>query len=63
MDLQKIESEKIETPKKPGQKPDFSGDGVAVWINIDRNGIQYLSIQLLGKNGIKVNAFKNIPKD
>ena len=52
-----------ETQKATGTPPDFKGDGVAVWINTDRNGAQYLSIQLLGKNGFKVVAFKNTPKE
>ena len=47
-----------ETKVKAGSPPDFSGDGVAVWVNETKDGKPYLSIQLLGKNGIKVNAFE-----
>jgi len=43
--------------------PDFTGDGVAVWVRPDKNGKDYLAIQLLGKKGIKVVAFKNEPKE
>ena len=43
-----------------GSPPDFKGDGVAVWVNTDKNGKQYLSIKLLGE--LKVIAFKNEPK-
>jgi len=51
------------TKPKAGSPPDYkSQDGVAVWVNKDKNGQQYLSIQILGKNGIKVNAFKYEPK-
>jgi len=48
--------------QKAGTPPQYKGDGVAVWVNKDKNGKTYLSIQLLGKNGIKVHAFKNEPK-
>lgn len=47
---------------KSGNPPEFSGDGVAVWVNETKDGKPYLSIQLLGKNGIKVNAFKVEPR-
>lgn len=48
--------------KATGQRPDYRNDGVAVWVNETKEGEKYLSIQILGKNGIKVNAFKNEPK-
>lgn len=51
------------TKQKTGTPPDFKGDGVAVWINKDKNGNQYLAISLLGKTGFKVNAFKYEAKD
>lgn len=50
------------TEQKIGRKPDYTNDGVAVWKNKDKNGKEYLSIQLLGKNGIQVNAFQYEPK-
>ena len=46
--------------KEKGPVPDYKGDGVAVWINKDKNGKQYLGIKLL--NSISVNAFKYEPK-
>lgn len=49
------------TDEKPkGALPAYKGDGVAVWLNKDKNGQTYLSIKLLGS--ISVNAFKNEPK-
>ncbi len=44
----------IKTEK--GSKPDFKGDGISVWINQDKNGYKYLSVQLLGS--LRVKAFK-----
>ena len=46
--------------EKTGKIPEFTGDGVAVWINVDKNGKKYLSIKLVGHT--PVNAFKNEPK-
>jgi len=43
----------IEKPK--GKAPDFKGDGVAIWVNKDKNNKQYLSVKLLGS--ITVNCF------
>jgi len=43
-----------------GEKPKFKGDGVAVWVNKDKNGNPYLRICLLGS--VWVSAFKNEPK-
>jgi hypothetical protein len=45
---------------KQGRKPDFKGDGVAVWVN-EKDGNKYLSIKLLGS--INVAAWKNEPKE
>ena len=41
--------------KAPGRRPDFKGDGVAVWVNLDKNGNKYLAIKILG--GLTVRAF------
>lgn len=49
-----------EEQKKPGRKPDYTGDGVAIWTNQDKNGKIYLSVKIL--NGLTVNCFKNEPK-
>ena len=46
--------------EKTGKLPAYTGDGVAVWINVDKNGKKYLSIKLVGHT--PVNAFKNEPK-
>ena len=43
-----------------GRAPDFRGDGVGVWVNVDKNGKKYLSIMLLGN--IRINAFKYEPQ-
>ena len=43
-----------------GREPDYKGDGVAVRINQDKNGKNYLSVKIL--NSIRVNAFRNEPK-
>jgi hypothetical protein len=43
-----------ETENK-GRAPDFSGDGVAVWVNVDKNNNKYLSVKVLGHY---VNCFK-----
>jgi hypothetical protein len=48
--------------EEKGDKPMYKGDGVAVWMNKTKEGKDYLSIQLLGKNGFKVNAFLNEDK-
>ena len=34
------------------KQPQFSGDGVAVWINQDKNGNDYLSIKILNNPAI-----------
>ena len=53
--------EEIKADFKP-RKPDFKGDGVAVWVNRDKHGEDYLAIKIaIGKLGVTVNAFK--PKD
>ena len=63
MEMMKVDLEN-EKQKATGTRPDFkSQDGCAVWINQTKDGQKYLSIQLLGKNGIKINCFKNEPKD
>ena len=39
--------------------PDFVGDGIAAWINQDKNGKDYLSVKLFGQ--IRVACFKPEP--
>lgn len=41
--------------KSAGRRPDYSGDGVAVWVNTDKNGNAYLAIKIL--NSFTVRAF------
>ena len=45
---------------KKGDRPAYKGDGIAVWINKDKNGNEYLSCKILGS--FTVNAFENIDK-
>jgi len=41
--------------------PEYTNDGVAVWVNKDKNGKNYLSIKIVGHNTI--TALLNTPKD
>jgi len=41
--------------------PEYAGDGVAVWINKDKNGNNYLVIKIVGH--LKLTAFANIKKE
>ena len=40
--------------------PEYKGDGIAIWINTDKNGQKFLSVKILGS--ITINCFKNEPK-
>lgn len=40
--------------------PDYSGDGLAVWVNKDKNKKTYLNIKVLG--GKSIPCFKVEPK-
>jgi len=46
--------------RKEIRPPEFKGEGVAVWVNYDKNRRQYLSVKILGN--IVLNAWKNVPK-
>jgi uncharacterized protein (DUF736 family) len=48
--------------KDKGKAPDYKGEGVAVWVNKDKNGKDYLSISILN-NQIRLAAFKQETKD
>ena len=48
---------KMETEPR---KPNFKGEGIAVWVNKDKNNQQYLSVKILGN--INLKAWKNVPK-
>ena len=41
--------------------PEYTTDGVAVWVNKDKNNNKYLSIKIVGHNTI--NVFKNLNND
>ncbi len=43
------------------KKPDFKGDGVAVWNRTTKEGKPYLHVKILGSVG--VNCFENKQKD
>lgn len=47
-------------PKK-GRQPDYKGEGVAVWIEKDKNGKDYLSGVIM--NSLRFKAFKNEPRE
>ena len=38
--------------KYDAKPPSYSGDGVAVWVNMDKNNVPYLSIKITGHNTI-----------
>jgi hypothetical protein len=38
--------------REPSRKPDYAGDGIAVWINTDKTGTKYLAIRMIGHNTI-----------
>lgn len=44
--------------QKTGVPPKYRGEGIAIWENQDKNGNAYLTVQMLGKNGIRVNCFE-----
>lgn len=46
--------------KTPGKPPAYSGDGVAVWPHVDKNGKTYLRVKVLGHY---VNCWKVEPKE
>ena len=48
--------------QKAGSPPDFKGEGCAIWKNTTKDGKIYLSVQLFGQKGIKVNCFQYEPK-
>jgi len=46
--------------KDIARHPAFKGNGVDVWINVDKNGQKYLSVKIL--NSSVVNCWKYEPK-
>jgi hypothetical protein len=55
------EVNKMAEGEPKGNQPDYKGEGVAVWVNEDKNKKKYLSIVVL--NSIRLAAFKNEPKE
>jgi len=47
--------------KEKGKQPDFTGNGIAVWIN-EKNGEEYLTISILGGQ-VTLAAFPNKKKE
>ena len=41
--------------------PDYSGDGIAIWKAVDKNGKPYLKVKVL--QGKTINCFKVEPKE
>jgi len=50
----------LDENEKKGRAPDYKGDGIAVWVNSDKNKKTYLSIKVL--DSINLKAWKNEPK-
>lgn len=49
----------MEQEEKKGRRPDYRGRlDVAAWVNVDKNGKQYISVKIADN----VNLFKNEPK-
>lgn len=46
-----------------GQAPKYANDGIAIWENESEKAGKYLTVQLFGKNGIRVNCFEVKKKD
>lgn len=59
-----MENEKTQKPRKTqeGREPDYTGNGVAVWVNPDKTDPdkRVLAIKIVGHDYIY--AFKNEPK-
>lgn len=53
--VKKEESNKEEKTTKTTRKPDYKGDGVAVWCNKRDDGSEYLSLKIIGHELIYVN--------
>lgn len=50
----------VEEAKFTPRSPDYSGDGLAIWKAVDKNGKTYLKVTVL--NGKPINCFKVEPK-
>ena len=49
------------TEEKKGKRPDYKGDGIAVWVNKTKEGKTFLNVSLLG-GAIRLPAWKNEPR-
>jgi hypothetical protein len=47
---EKKQETQTETPTT--KKPDYIGDGIAIWLNTDKNNNSYLSIKMIGHNTV-----------
>lgn len=59
--MKKKENNQTEFDAKAPRKPEYSGDGIAVWVNQDKNNNPYLTIKIIGHNTI--NAFPRNNED
>jgi hypothetical protein len=57
--MENMEKEK-NTKKFTPRKPDFKGDGVAVWMEKDKDNHDYLSVVVLGGKAIRCFSTKVI---
>ena len=42
-------------------KPDYAGDGIAIWKAVDKNGKEFLKVKVLGSPN-NINCFQVEPK-
>lgn len=52
MNMSKDGGAKMAQEIKVVNRPTYKGDGVAVWVNKDKNGREYLAIKLVGHSVI-----------
>ncbi len=53
----------MDQEKPKGRKPDFSGNGVGVWINPGKEGkAEYLTIKVVGHSTITAFKLEEKPK-
>lgn len=58
--LTELKGGKTKMPFEPTM-PDYSGDGIAIWKAVDKNGKPYLKVKVL--QGKTINCFKVEPKE
>lgn len=52
-----------ETKKFTPTRPDYSGDGIAIWKALDKNNETYLKVAVLGGKAINCFKVKDKPKE